>query len=539
MDEQIETHLPVPRLPKTVPCHDPATGKLLGDVPAMDRDEVVSRVQRAREAQKAWGAATFSERRAVLKDVLDYIVKHQDEICRLAALDSGKTMVDAAMGEVFPVCEKLRYCIANGERDLRPQRRGSGFLLHKTARVEYHPLGVAGVICPWNFPFHNLFCPAIPALFAGNAVVAKVSEYASWSAADYVEIFHQALRKHGFSTDLVQVVTGWGDTGAALVGSGVDKIFFTGSPQNGKKVMEEASKTLTPVVLELGGKDPMIVCDDADLKRVSDAAMLGVFTASGQMCVAVERFYVHDAVYDRFVSTLSERVARLVQGPPLESLVDIGALTMPRQAEIIEDLVQDAIAKGARAIVGGKRNTRIEGGTYFEPTLLVDVDHSMRITQEEHFGPIMLVIRVRDDEEAIRLANDTPYGLGSSVFSRDARRAESIQRRIRAGMTVINDYGIAYMMQSLPFGGIGISGFGKINGREGLRSCCLEKAVVDDRLPIGKSISFHPVRERSYHLVESAVRLIYGASVRDRARAALDAARNLASVARDAKNKRR
>jgi acyl-CoA reductase-like NAD-dependent aldehyde dehydrogenase len=516
----------------TIECLDPATGRKLGHVPVMERDEVVAAVERGRAAQNSWARTSFAQRRAVLREVLAHVVAHQEEICRLAVLDSGKTMVDAVMGEIFPVCEKLRYTIAHGEADLAPERRTPGFLIHKRARVEYHPFGVVGVICPWNFPFHNLFCPVIPALFAGNAVVAKISEWSSWSGADFVAIWQDALEKHGHSRDLVQIVTGYGETGANLVSSGVDKVFFTGSPGTGKKVMAEASEKLTPVVLELGGKDPMIVCDDANLSQVADAAMLGVFTACGQMCVGVERIYVFDEVYEPLLRALQQRVSALRQGPPLGGeLVDIGATTMPDQLDKIQALVDDAIAKGARALVGGHRNRSLPG-QFFEATLLVDVDHDMRIAKEECFGPVMTVIRVRNEDHLMQLVNDVPYGLGASVFTRDRKRADRIASRIRSGMAVANDYGIAYMVQALPFGGVGSSGFGRINGREGLRACCYEHAVVTDRIPVGRSFGIHPVQPRTYDLVESAVRVIYGVGVKERAKGALGAARSLVSLAR-------
>jgi acyl-CoA reductase-like NAD-dependent aldehyde dehydrogenase len=441
------------------------------------------------------------------------------------------------MGEIFPVCEKLRYTIAHGEHDLKPESREPGILMHKRAWVEYHPVGVVGVIAPWNFPFHNMFCPAIPALFAGNAVVVKVSEWTSWCAEEFAEIFRRALRRRGHSPDLFQVITGYGETGAHLVRAATDKIFFTGSPQNGRKVMEAASQGLTPVVLELGGKDPLIVCDDADLARAADAAMLGVFTACGQMCVGVERIYVSDRVHDQFVQAMTARVQALRQGPPLAAeLVDCGAMTMPGQLQIIQELVDDAVQRGARVVVGGARNLAI-GPQYYSPTLLVDVTHEMRITQEEVFGPVMVIMRVRDDDHAVELANDCRYGLGSSVFTRNAQRGRDIAARIRAGMTVINDYGIAYMVQSLPFGGVGVSGFGRINGREGLRACCFEKSVVVDRFPVGKSFAIHPIRPHTYDLVESAVRMIYQRGWRARARGLLDADKNLVEMTRQTKPK--
>ncbi len=517
---------------ETMPCKNPATGEVIGEAAVMDAVEVNAIVERARRAQVAWAETTFRERKAVLADLLELVLDRQEEISRLAMRDSGKTMVDAAMGEVFPVCEKIRYLIANGERDLAPERRGSGFLVHKVADVYFEPLGVVGVIAPWNFPFHNLLCPLVPALFAGNAVVTKVSELATWSSHAYLAMIREVLEKRGHDPELVQIVTGFGPTGQALVESGVEKIFFTGSPQNGRRVMETASKTLVPVVLELGGKDPMIVCDDADLDRAMDSSMLGVFTAAGQMCVGVERIYVMDAVHDAFVAGVVEKVKKLRQGPPEGPLVDLGATTMPRQLDIIQSLVDDALKKGARALVGGKR--RPEGpGTYYEPTVLVDVDHTMRITQEEVFGPVMVIMRVRDEADAIAKANDCPYGLGSSVFTRDLARGERIAHRVRAGMSVINDYGLAYMMQSLPFGGTKISGIGKINGREGLRACCNTKAIVNDRLPFGKAVAIHPIRPHTYAVVENAVRVIYARGAMKKARAAISLGRDLLALARE------
>jgi acyl-CoA reductase-like NAD-dependent aldehyde dehydrogenase len=519
----------------TIACHDPATLESLGEVPALSRAEVVERVARARAAQKSWAATSFAERRRVLRLLLSHIIAHQAEICRLCSRDSGKTLADAAMGEIFPVCEKIRYLIDHGEADLRPERRPSGLLMHKAAQVVYQPLGVVGVICPWNFPFHNIFCPTVPALLAGNAVIAKASEWTAWSAAEFQAIFDTVLTQAGHPTDLVQIITGGGETGSALTTSGVDKIFFTGSPENGRRVMAAAAETLTPVVLELGGKDPMIVCDDADLAQAVGAAMLGVFTACGQMCVAAERLYVFDGIYDRFVDAVVERARALRQGPPAADAggqFDVGALTMPRQLTIIQRQIDDAISKGARVLCGGRRNPDL-AGQFFEPTVLAECTHDMAVVREETFGPVMTILRVRSEEEAVRLANDTAYGLGSSVFTKNRRRAERIAAGISAGMTVVNDYGIAYMMQSAPFGGVRTSGFGRINGREGLRACCNIKTVVTDKLPIHLPMSLYPIRPATFPLLESAVGLIYGDTLKQRGQAALHVARNLYRMVAD------
>jgi len=521
----------------TIECQNPATLEKLGEVPSLSTADVAERVARARHAQVAWGKTSLGERRRVLRLLLDYIIEHQAEICRLCSVDSGKTLADAAMGEIFPVCEKIRYLIDHGAADLQPDPRPSGLLLHKAARVEYLPLGVVGVICPWNFPFHNILCPTVPALFAGNAVIAKTSEWTAWSAADFQAIFDEVLTRAGYSPDLVQVITGGGETGRALVTSGVEKIFFTGSPENGRKVMAAASETLTPVVLELGGKDPMIICDDADLDQAVGAAMLGVFTACGQMCVAAERLYVFNGIYDRFVDEVVQRVRALRQGPPAHDRggdFDVGALTMPRQLEIIERQLADAVSKGARVLVGGKRNPSLPG-QFFEPTVVVDCNHTMDLVQKETFGPVMTILRVRNEEEAIRFANDSSYGLGSSVFTKSRRRAERMAKRISAGMTVINDYGIAYMVQSAPFGGLRSSGFGRINGREGLRSCCHVKTVVTDKLPLHLPMSLYPIRAATLPMLEGAVRLFYGHGLGERGKGAVQVARSLLSMVRDSR----
>ena len=517
---------------EVMPCINPATGERMGEAPIMSKDAVRKVVERARRAQPKWAATSFAERRAVLADLLALIIERQSDISRLAVRDSGKTMVDAAMGEIFPVCEKIRYVIANGERDLAPEKRSPGFLLHKVAEVIYEPLGVVGVIAPWNFPFHNLLCPLVPALFAGNAVVTKVSELATWSSREYIGMIREVLARHGQDPDLVDIVTGYGPTGQALVESGVEKIFFTGSPENGRKVMAAASNHLVPVVLELGGKDPMIVCDDADVVRAMDSAMLGVFTAAGQMCVGAERIYVMNGVYGAFVEGIVDRVSKLRQGPPEGELVDMGATTMPRQLDIIQSLVDDALQKGARLLAGGKRGEHGHG-TYYQPTVLGDVTHSMRITQEEVFGPVMVIMRVESEADAIAKANDCPYGLGSSVFTGNLARGERIAKGVKAGMSVINDYGLAYMMQSLPFGGTKISGFGRINGREGIRACCNLKAIVNDRLPFGKAVAIHPIKPHTYAVVDGAVRLIYSRGLAKRAKAAVALGRDLFALMRE------
>ncbi|HZS35363.1 MAG TPA: aldehyde dehydrogenase family protein [Polyangia bacterium] len=512
--------------PTTIRCTDPATLQLLGEIPVVAPEEVRERVRRARAAQTQWAATRFSERRRVLGMILEHLLDHADELCDLIARDSGKTRENALLGEIWPICEKLRHTIAHGERDLAPERVSSGLLLHKRARIEYRPLGVIGVICPWNFPLQNVLGPTIPALMAGNAVVVKVSEWTSWSQPRIQRIFDEALNAAGYSTDLVQLITGFGETGAALCSSGADKIVFTGSMPNGRRVAAQCAKTLTPVILELGGKDPMIVCDDAAIDQAVHAALAGTFISSGQMCLAAERVLVFDAVYNQFVDAVVEEARKLKQGPPLSGdLVDVGAMTMPHQVEIVERLVKDAVEQGAEVRVGGKRGGL--KGQFFEPTVLTGVEPHMAIAREETFGPVMCIFRVKSEDEAIRVANDTEYGLGSTVFTQDKQRGRRIADRLVAGSTVVNDFGLAYMANALPFGGVRGSGYGRLNGREGIRAMCNIKSVMEDRFALHKPVKLYPVKLGDFERTRHTIELLYRRSPLQRLESAFALVRTL------------
>lgn len=516
---------------ETIRCVDPATGEHLGDVPVDSPEQVRAAVARAREAQALWARAPFEERRRVLRHVLEHVLEHADELCEVVVRDAGKTRENAMLGEIWPVCEKLRWTLAHGEKHLRPERAPSGMLLHKRARVEFHPRGVVGVITPWNYPLQNVLGPTIPALMAGNAVVVKVSEHTAWSAARFQRIFDEAFEACGLPTALVQILNGYGPTGAALVSSGVDLIIFTGSGGNGRKVIEQSAHTITPVILELGGKDALIVCDDADLEQAVHAAMAGVFIACGQNCMAAERILVFDGIYDRFVERVTAMVRDLRQGPPLgDGLVDVGAMTTEPQLELVSHLVDDAVRKGATVLAGGARGRG--DGWFFQPTILADVTPDMLIAQEETFGPVMVLMRVRDEEEAIRVANDTQFGLGSTVLTRSRRRARRVHRRLVAGGTSVNDFGLTYMAQDLPFGGVKGSGFGRLNGKLGLRACTNQKAVLEDRLPLHAPTRLYPVGRLDYALARSTIRTLYSPRVADRASAALSLARTLRDILR-------
>ncbi|RMF15476.1 MAG: aldehyde dehydrogenase family protein [Candidatus Dadabacteria bacterium] len=501
-------------MPNVIECINPATGERLGEVPVDDVAAVRDKIARARAAQQVWAQTSFATRRAVLRDLLDHILDHADDICRDICADAGKTLENAMMGEIWPVAEKLRWTIRNGERYLRDERVSPGLFLHKKARIEYHPLGVIGVIAPWNYPFQNIMGPIIPALMAGNACVVKVSEAVAWSSERFGKLLRDTFAAHDLPEDLVIIVQGYAETGRAVITEGSDLIVFTGSMPNGRKIIEASAERLVPVILELGGKDPMIICDDADLDEAVHTAMSGVFIACGQNCLAAERILVMDGIYDAFVERVSEMARNLRQGPPLAGqTVDVGAIVSARQVEIIDELVQDAIARGARVLAGGQRPTD-SAGQFYPPTVLADVTDEMRIMHEETFGPVMVIRRVADDEDAIRVANAIDYGLASSVFSRDLKRARRIARQIQAGATCINDFGFTYMAQELPFGGVKGSGFGRLNGREGLRAMTNRKAVLDDRIPLHQPVKLFPVSDQTYDEAHALIDLIYRRGLR-------------------------
>ncbi|KAG1661699.1 hypothetical protein FOA52_002035 [Chlamydomonas sp. UWO 241] len=485
-----------------VPCYDPATMQLLGHVPAMSETEVRAIIKKAKAAQAVWKSSPFSQRRKLLRILLKFVVENQEEICRVTARDTGKVMTEGLLGEIITTCEKIHWLVDHAEKYLQPEHRSPGLLaFFKAPRVEYVPVGVVGAIVPWNWPFHNLLNPVTAAVFTGNAIVIKVSEHASWAAQYHGRVLKAALAAAGAPEDLVQIVTGFGEAGNAIVTGGADKVIFVGSTQIGKKVMAAAAATLTPVVLELGGKDPFIVLDDADVKPVIQVAIKAAFLNSGQNCAGGERFFVHNKVLDQFVEGVVSVVKQMRQGPPLgHGDMDTGSMTMPGLPQKVQGLVDDAVAKGAKLLAGGKlpASTLAGTGNFYPPTVLLGIKRGMLIWEEEVFGPVMSIIGFdTDDEVVVAMANDCEFGLGSNVFGGQAR-ARRMCERLEAGMSTINDFATTYMAQSLPsggvktsgymaqslpFGGVKSSGFDRFAGIEGLRGLCHAKAVSEDAVP--------------------------------------------------------
>jgi acyl-CoA reductase-like NAD-dependent aldehyde dehydrogenase len=485
---------------------NPATLEVLGTVPEHNEAEVRQAVQRARAAFRVWSKLGFGERREQMLAVRDRMLDRAEDVVRAITDETGKTRFDALMIEMLVSADLIGHYARHGERLLRPERVSAGtFAALKRARIEYEPLGVVAVISPWNYPFALTMTPVVTALFAGNTVVLKPSEVTPLVGVLVGELFAEGAAQ----PDLVQVVTGGGRTGDHLVRAGVQKVCFTGSVATGKKVMAAAADTLTPVLLELGGKDPMIVLDDADVDRAANGAVWGAFANSGQTCIAVERVYVHEELYDTFIDKVLDKTGRLRQGPDTGSAaVDVGSMTFPPQVEIVERHLADAVAKGARVLAGGSRRADL-GGLFFEPTVVVDVDHSMDLMREETFGPVLPIVKVSDEQEALRLANDSPYGLNSSVWTSSEERGRRVARGLEAGSVCINDCLVNYGVASLPFGGVKDSGIGRAHGAAGLREMSRTKAVLENRFRTRTEVQWYPVPRWGHLAARRALKVLY------------------------------
>ncbi|KAL2161272.1 hypothetical protein VTH06DRAFT_8492 [Thermothelomyces fergusii] len=509
-----------------IQCYAPATGQFLGLVNPSTPNAIDRAVEQAQAAQKKWATTSFRERRAVLRSMLQHVLDNQEEICRVACLDSGKTMVDAQLGEVLVTVEKLQWTIKHGEKALRPSRRPTNLLMaYKRNTVRYEPLGVVAALVSWNYPFHNLIGPVISALFSGNAILVKVSEQTAWSSSYFANIARGALVAHGHDPALVQTVVCWPQTANHITSHpGVSHITFIGSRPVCHKVAASAAKALIPVVAELGGKDASIVLDsvsDRDLPRVTETLLRGSFQASGQNCIGIERIIATPAIYDRLVSIMEPRVRALRLGPD----ADVGAMISGASFDRLEGLIADAVRSGARLLAGGKRFVHPDHpkGHYFSPTLLVDVTPDMAIANEECFAPIMVLMRAPAPtaDAVLSVANAPHFGLGSSVFGAESDpRIPQIVAGIKAGMIAVNDFGATYAVQ-LPFGGVAGSGYGRFAGEEGLRGLCNIKAVCEDRagwLGVRTSIPppmRYPVRdqERSWRFAKGVVEVGYGLGI--------------------------
>ncbi|RCI15739.1 hypothetical protein L249_2911 [Ophiocordyceps polyrhachis-furcata BCC 54312] len=506
-----------------VQCYAPATGRFLGLVNPCSAAAVDRAVASAGRAQVGWCRTSMAQRRAVLRSLLRHVVQHGERICRVASLDSGKTLADAHLGELLVTAERIRWTISHGEMALRPERRrtGSPLMLQKRNWVRYEALGVVASLISWNYPFHNLMGPVVSALFAGNAIVVKVSERTAWSASYFCAIARGALVAHGHDPMLVHALVCWPGPASHLVSHpAVSHVTFVGSRPVARLVASAAARVPKQVVAELGGKDACVVLESAadDLGRIVEIILRGAFQAAGQNCIGIERVVASPSVYGRLVAALEPRVRHLRLGPE----ADVGALISDEPIRRLEDLVEDAVSRGARLLVGGHRHVhpRYPLGHYFEPTLLVDVRPDMPIAQTECFAPILCLLRSPSDrpQDLLAIANAPDFGLGASVFAHE--RDPSLQpvvAGIRAGMVAVNDFA-AFYPAGLPFGGVAGSGYGRFAGPEGLRGLCNAKSVCEDRFAwlgvrtaIPKPFRYPvPAQQRAWAFAHSLVELGYG-----------------------------
>ena len=473
---------------------NPATGEKIGEVPAFSKSQAQDAIDRARAAQPRWAAMGFHERGKYLLKFREVLVNRADEVARLLTQENGKTLQESVMMEIFPICDLIGYFVKNAERILQPKSIPLHMLVHKASYIHYRPRGVILVISPWNFPFTIAGGEIVMSLIAGNTVIQKPASLTPLIALKMRELFTEA----GLPEDVFQVVTAPGKLASEMIGMGVDFVNFTGSTNVGKMVAAKAGEHLLECTMELGGKDPMIVCDDADLERAATNAVYGAFANSGQVCASVERLYVQSKIYDKFVDRVIAKTQKLRQGNPLDDGIDVGAMTDPGQVDIVEKHVQSAVAAGARIATGGARPQNLSG-QFFAPTILLDVKQDMECMREETFGPTLPIMRYETDDEAIRLANDSVFGLNAYVFSGNAARGKRIAERLQAGTAMVNEVLMTHAAPETPWGGVKESGIGRVHGEEGLRHLCEAYHVHHDRFGArGMALPFYPGSHKMY-----------------------------------------
>lgn len=481
---------------------NPATNAPFGAVEMNTPEEVQQAVREMRQAFPAWSGKSIKERMDVLYKLQHVLIERRDEISSVLNQDCGKSRQDGLL-ELFVAVDMLVQYRWHAQKWLKRQRVSSGLYLFKRCYIEHRPFGVTAIISPWNYPFTLSLPPMIAALLAGNTVVLKPSEV---TAATGV-LIESLIKSVPELAPFVRVVHGDGKVGTALVASKPDYIFMTGSTATGKKIMQTAAESLTPVALELGGKDAMIVLEDANLEAAARWGAWGAFFNTGQTCMSVERVYVVAPKYDEFVKLAVQQANELKSGysSELNSPFFMGPVTDPRQARIIDDHLQDALDKGAKLLAGGKRD-----GLFYEPIVLVDVNHNMKIMRDETFGPVMPIVKVQNEEEAIHLANDNAYGLGASVWSSDISHAKRVADRIDAGSIIINDSIAQFGIPMLPFGGTKDSGFGRTHGKEGLLQFTRPYSFAIGGAPVKLDVATVLREMGHYELATAIMGALYG-----------------------------
>ncbi len=470
---------------RTLTSYNPATGDPIDTVPIHSEDDVQSMVARAHEVQPEWAETPMDERAELMRDFRDLLLDRRDEVARLLTDEVGKPLVEALMQEVAMTAEMATYFAKQGPEVLRDQRVKHRLMKNKKSTLVREPKGVIGIITPWNYPLVLSTQSILPALLAGNAVINKPSEYTPLTSLKVQEL----LLEVGLPEDVLQVATGEGTTGAALVEANVQHISFTGSVETGRKIAARCGERLISCTMELGGKDAAIVLEDAPMERTIGGLTWAAFTNAGQICASLERVFVHESIADDLIDGIVEKASSLRLGPGTDE-VDVGPMAMEGQLEKVEDQVRDAREKGAAILTGGNRGP--EEGNYFEPTVLIEVDDDMKVLREETFGPLLPIVPVASEEEAIERANDTPFGLTASIWSADTEHAEKLARRVEAGSVYINDHVSPQGGPEVPWGGVKDSGVGRTRGEEGILEMTEPKHFSVDRLTMDEEFFWFP-----------------------------------------------
>lgn len=487
---------------------NPATSESLGEIPIAGEAEVRAAVAAARGAQPAWAARPIEERIAVLRAFRRVMMRRAEWLTGLISQEQGRPSVEALTQELLPVADLIAYYSKHAKRFLKDENLPMHMLKYKRSFVQFKPYGVVAVISPWNYPFVLPTSEVVLALLAGNAVVLKPSELTPMIGNAIGELFAQA----GLPEDVLQIVHGDGRTGGALVAAAPDKIAFIGGGPTARRILVAAAENLTPVTLELGGKDPLLVLRDANLERAAQAAVWGGFCNAGQVCASVERIYVDKSVAEPFVAKVVDltRQIRVGEASGHDAPVDMGPMISERQLQIVERHVRDAVAGGAKVLTGGTR--RAGAGFFYEPTVLVDVRDDMPVMREETFGPVLGIATFDTEDEAIRRANDSPFGLSAYVFSENKRHAETVARQLEAGSVLVNDVVVSYGAPETPWGGVKQSGIGRIHwGPQGIREYCQPRHIMMERFrPLKKELWWYPYAPGSHRRFLRLMRLLWG-----------------------------
>jgi acyl-CoA reductase-like NAD-dependent aldehyde dehydrogenase len=492
---------------ETLESFNPATGELVGTVETVSPSQVQSIVDAVAEVQPFWAQLSLQERAGYMRRAADVLLSQIDDVAELLSSEQGKPRVESYTMELLPTIDLLNWCADNGPKILADEQISYSqvFLLTKKSFFSYEPIGVVGVIAPWNYPWSIPFGEVAIALMAGNGVVLKPASLTPLLGERIRDVFERA----GLPEGLVRVVHGGGQVGDALAKSSAGKIFFTGSVEVGRKVGEACAKRMKGSVLELGGKDPQIVCADADLANAGSGAVWGGFANAGQTCSGIERTYVLRDVADEFIAGVVRRAEALTVGDPLEWDTEIGPMVSEDQFALVNELVDDAMASGAERLCGGPREVEGLSGKFIAPTVLTGVTHEMRIMKEEIFGPVLPIVTVDSEEEAVRLANDSEFGLGASVWTKDRAKGERMARRIESGMVWVNDHSFTHGACQCSWGGVKSSGLGRSHSKFGFYECVNVKLVTWEP---GHTRDFwwHPYDRTLGSAVRASAKLLYG-----------------------------